>query len=595
MGEISMLLKAADTKATHFLNMHASKSKSKVGPQSGPVTSSMVSSGMSKASTAVSKHSPTKVTQLPVRKGSSLNRSFPKVTDSENSVLKNQPRQKEASTDSGFRSGSLQDFTKTLTELEKQPECSQNGSPRASNHSMLSEDVWSSPNTSSYCPSSSGLMEKLDKFKFADTVGTSKKEMADELRDMYKIKNSAGKTGHREYLKYDNFAQKDREKTPPPDGQLNKDKKTSVNIRGVTPQLNRKFSDGFKSDMLDVRSSDILGVPTVKGNVRESPVHDKRLLDSDMEWSRLDGSGIDHGYMPGHHIPDGTEYSQRSDYAHINHKGELREVVAGLDDVGLVESRGFDVLKDKNKNPNDLSAESKLLQHHSNVSAGVTITSDDQNTKFSVSTNKLSTNLQPTQSKSPMIRATSSDQSITSHIVTQGQNVEDLKNVETQTNKSSKKLESWTQTSVVVCGNESTQFEQTLGEKKAQRDETESVNRDKDLNVSGIPPQLPISSFKHNLLPNNQSAVSDKPNLLTKQSLMQTDFAQDNLRRDYSVKVLDRIYSRNSMVNADNFQTMNATSSDSYFHPAGRESLESNTDWQILQGRETLDTLGKLL
>lgn len=591
MGEISMMLKAGDTKSTHFLKMHASKSKSKVGPQSGPVTSSMVSQVMSKAPTAVSKNSPTKVTQLPVRKGSSLSRSFPKVTSSENTVLKKSPRQKEASTDSGFRSGSLQDFNQSLTELEKQPERSSlNRSPGPSNHSSFNEDVWSSPNISSYCPSSSGLMEKLDKFKFADTVGTSEKDITEKLRDMYKIKNTADKTRHRESLKYDDFAQKDREKTPPPDGQINKDNKTSMNIRGVKPQLSCKFSDGFKSGMSDVRCSDILGVPAVKGNARESLVHDKRLLDSDMEWSRLDGSAIDHGYMPGHHIPDGTEYSQRSDYAHINHKGELREVVAGLDDVGLVESRGFDVLKDKNKNLNDLGAENKVLKHHSNVSAGVTITSDDQNTKISVSKNKLSANLQPTPSKSPMIRTTSSDQSTKGQTDTQGQNA-DVKNVETQTNKGSKKLESWTQTSVVVSENESTQIDQKHGEKKG--DDTESVNKNKDLTVSGIPPPLPISSFKHNLLPNNQSAVSDKPNLLTKQSLMQTDFAQENLRRDYSVKVLDRIYSQNSMVSADNFQTMNATSSDSFFNPAARESLESNTDWQVLQGRETLDTLGK--
>lgn len=586
MGEISMMLKAADTKASHFLNMHAAKSRTKLGLNSGSVTA-----------TQPSRNSPTKASQLPVRKGSGLSRSFPKVTDSDNSVLRGMTRQKTSSTDSGFRSGSLQDINKTLTELEKQADntSAQNVSPQTSSHSILSEDVWSSPNTSSHCPSSSGLMEKLDRFKFRDSAESFKRELSEKLRDTYKIKNTALKTDQSEFLKYDNFAQRDREKTPPPDGQMNKDMKTSMNIRGVTPQLNRKAYDSFRSDKMDVKTNDSSHIEAIRSMSRDSPVHDKRLLDADMEWSRLDGSAIDHGYMPGHHIPDGTEYSQRSDYAHINHKGELREDVAGLDDVGLVESRGFNVLKHKDQKSHELGAKDRVLKNEQSKSANVTDTSDKQSVVNSVSKNRLSANLQPTQSKSPLIRATGSGHSTRNETATQAYSeAEDLRNVETQTNQNSIKLESWTQTSVVLGQSESTQADeighadhsvQNVGQKDGNYE-----NNQKTYEVSGIPPQLPISSFKHDLLPNGQSAVPDRPNLLTNQSLMQTDFAQENLKRDFSVKVMDRIYSRNSTVNPDNFKTLIATSADSYL--PGRESLESNTDWQYLQGRETLDTQG---
>ncbi|XP_053402304.1 uncharacterized protein LOC123548511 isoform X2 [Mercenaria mercenaria] len=583
MGEISMMLKAADTKASQFQNMYASKSKSKPGFQSTSGSSSTVPSSVPSPISTMSKNSPTKTSQFPVRKGSDVSRSFRKVTNSDTSLLKNNSKQKEKSTDSGFKSGSLHDSLRTTTELESQPaETNQNASPRSPNQSFLSDDIWSSPNASNYCPSSSGIMDRLDKFKFTDSAGVFHTELSDDLKERLKSTKSLSYTGNSESLKHDNFAQKDREKTPPPDGQTNRDSdKILTNVRGITPQLTRKFGDNFKTDTSDAKCLESTGRQTRKGASRESPVHDKRLLDRDMEWSRLDGTDIDHGYMPGHHIPDGTEYSQRSDYAHINHKGELREDVAGLDDVGLAESRGFDILKHKDSKPNDLDTENRVHKHKAD--------------KIASAQNRLSANLKPTQSKSPMIRTTGGS-SMKTQTVTQAQGRDindDSKNTETQTKQSAEKLESWTQTSVVLGQSESTQSDPTEHVNiPHKQNSAPHSDKDKTLNVSGIPPQLPVSSFKHNLLPENQSAVSEKPHLLTKQSLMQTDFAQENLRRDYSVQVMDRIYSRNSTVHQENFQTMNATTSDSYFCKPGRDSLESNTDWQYLQGRETLDTLG---
>ncbi|XP_060568181.1 centrosomal protein of 192 kDa-like isoform X2 [Ruditapes philippinarum] len=577
MGEISMMLKGADTNISDFQKKYALKSKSKFGFQHQQTNNnSKVPSSIPSPSTASSR-SPSKSSQLPVRKGSDISRSFRKVTNSDTSLLTSASKQKESSTDSGFRSGSVHNSIRTLTETEHQSADSNlSASPKTpTNDSFTGDGIWSSPNTSNFCPNTNGLLDKLDNFKFADSKQSLfQKELSDNLKEKLQTTQSKD-TCQSRMLKGDNFMQNDREKTPPPDGQTNKDSdKISTNIKGVTPQVTRKFGDDFKFDNYRIdkdntSSVENRGRQTSKGN---SPVHDKRLLDDDMEWSRLDSSDIDHGYMPGHHIPDGTEYSQRSDYSHINHRGELREDVAGLDDVGLAEARGFDVLKHKDNKLNDLQKDNKVHNYNSD--------------KPSSAQNKLSVNLQPTQSKSPMIRLTDGNGK-KSQTVSQGQGLnkdDNFKIPEVPSKRRTEKFESWTQTSVVL-GQTEPQDHMNIRQNSAPQPET-----NKSFNASGIPPQHPVSSFKHNLLPNNQSAVSETPHLLTKQSLMQTDFAKENLRRDYSVQVMDRNYSRNSTIHQDKFHTINATTSDSYFCQTGRDSLESNTDWHYLQGRETLDT-----
>ncbi|KAL4232237.1 hypothetical protein ACF0H5_009811 [Mactra antiquata] len=598
-SDVSMFMEASDislnTLSSRLQNLKSSKVRSKPG-LAQPSTSSTYKPGYSQASIAsiyksgastasitrpagLSQGSTTsaapssvytvsspqsrsvfqKPSQLPTYRGSNVSRSFPKVAEPDKSLLKQDMKSKDMSDvlDAMKKSDSVLDSTRDNESLNETPK----SMTRKSDQSEISDDVWSSPNTSSSLPS------KLDNFKFSMNI-------AEEFQKKFKNLTSGSTTGQGDSLVYDDFSKKDRERTPPPDGHSYKEKPKTVIDKGLTPQLSRKYNENRLSN--DGKLCDTKSVISNKPDIipgqsltRTSPIRDKILLETDLERSRLDTSAVDHGYMPGHHIPDGTEYSQRSDYAHINHKGELREDVAGMDDVGLAESRGFDILRKKGAGASDNSQEvddskrkkfSDCSSASQNTSSVKQLGNKDQN-----SSRKLSND--------------NRDDTLTSNHGNQ-----DLHSVDTQTDINTDKLESWTQTSFVLNENTEKQSESILSKAPDF-----TLDEGSHVNISGIPPKHPLISFKHNLLPKHLSAVSDKPHLLTKQSLMQTDFAQDNLRRDYSDEVMDRIYSRSSV--GGQFHTMNATSGDSNYIPSNRESLESQREWQMMQGRETMDTI----
>lgn len=589
MDEISMIVNEADcsvnSQSKRLQNLLASKCSSKPGLTQNSFGSS-ASSSVYTLSGAQNKNVFQKSSQLPLYRGSNVSRSFPKVADSDKSLLKHESKSKDLSVDMETRKGSFEEvepdpklIEEALVEIQ-----SHDSNARKSDQSEISDDIWSSPNTSNCLPA------KLDNFKFS-----ANDNLAEEFRKKFKILSNASAAAEQgDSLVYDDFAKKDRERTPPPDGQSGKEKAKLVTDKGFS----RRFSENSPNvdpSIHNMKSAHTIGnQPDIipgQGLLRNSPVYDKKLLENDSERSRLDTSAVDHGYMPGHHIPDGTEYSQRSDYAHINHKGELREDVAGMDDVGLVESRGFDMLR--NQKSCTRNTDDNFMDSHKN---STNFTSDKNR-------NKLDVNLQPTQSKSPMIKPPTKMQDSVQVVSDKADEcqrkfTEDLHNVDTQTDKHTKKLESWTQTSFVLNQNEENQTDDivtkapnlTLG-----NDNNSHIDDHVTTSISGIPPKVPVSSFKHNLLPNSQSTVPEKPHLLTKQSLMQTGFAQDNLRRDYSVEVMDRIYSRNSVSSHGNFHTMNATSDEMNFISQNRESLESHREWQVMHGRETLDTIGQYL
>lgn len=240
---------------------------------------------------------------------------------------------------------------------------------------------------------------------------------------------------------------------------------------------------------------------SVSNNSKVGDMSVKENRNSDQ--SRLNASAQDHGYMPGHHIPDGTAYSQRSDYAHMDHKGQSREDVAGVDDVGLAESRGFDILRHTNRNlsnsavdrgsinkPRSVSAcvHTKSFNSESNKTSSLPIRRDNiekvnnvapvesnvrdilahtlrslhQSTidRYSVDkhnstnsnvTDKPTYNHEEIQSSLSVSQKQNDDSVFSVESVSSEGNSENSRNAETQTHTDTrKKLESWTQTSLVL-------------------------------------------------------------------------------------------------------------------------------------------------
>ena len=505
------------------------------------ITSSAPSSSASQAGTGTSvttaapKTPPRNSSSLPTMKGSSINRSFPKVNNGENSLLRSESRSKDSTgdTDQEVNRNSRQSAgsRKGSTETQDQQDGNRtpkNTSPRLSNHSENSE-MFASPNASNYWPNNTGLFERIEQFKFSD----KSKPVSDDEKMFVAVKldmNSGQQSVDR------------------------KENESTTSYRSHSSKSNHSYQ------------------------------HDSSI--------------IDHGYMPGHHIPDGTAYSQRSDYAHMDHKGECREDVAGMDDVGLAESRGFDVLKQGEKNAaidrSSRIGNNRKFQGGNNVDKPVDNLNEGKTT--------LPMNLQPTQaSRSPMVRGghvTSMPGHVTSmpgHVTstqtgsspTDNNTGAGRRSTETQ---SIERHESWTQTSLV--------FRQSVGLQPDPPVNAESHVRNSAPTNSQQSREhcLESSDYRYsypsNIKPSSSSSsVPEKPHLLTKQSLMQTEFAQDNLKRDYKREVLDRIYSGRR--EQESFMPAHVTQSDTLADIEGRDSIESHTHWQHLTGRETMDSTGR--
>ncbi|XP_052816319.1 uncharacterized protein LOC128242923 isoform X2 [Mya arenaria] len=556
IGELSMMLNNGGHKMNSFMSHHASKSHKPF--QTEPYASKH-SGAMPKArpSSTSESLSPSKASSLPVMKGSSLNRSFPKVRDSDNTLIKSENRRKESTGDSGFKGSSVAESDKEIvddniegSDEEKTPKrkredtegdrtlndndhaadgalTPKSASLNVSNHSDHC-DVFSSPNASNYWPNNTGLFERMEQFKFSESQKAVKS-------DDQKIEE-----GHLN-IKPDNKGR-------------------------------RKDENRNASEVLDT------------SNQRNS--------------YHKDNSMIDHGYMPGHHIPDGTAYSQQSDYAHMDHRGELREDVAGVDDVELAESRGFDMLKHKSKSrtsDNDNVKRSSTKERTVSADSGKRLNANESAMhsekpydNLGQSKSRSMTSLKPTEGNSPMVRNTGS------HIPSAQTGSSPTKRLNSE-EQSVGRHESWTQTSLVLrqsvglgpVSPEDVNSENHIwgpsGSHPSMENNLDYVERQ---SYSGNIPQVPLSSFKHNLLPNGKSTVPVKPHLLTKQSLFKTDFAQENLRRDYSRDVMERIYSGND---TDQFFHANITHSETCGPP---DITEVHTIWQPMEPNETMDQTG---
>lgn len=529
------------------------------------------------------KASYTKPSQLPIRKGSSLNRSF----GNEKASMKSDLVQKQSSLDSGYKGSSVIESVRDSNKIEEEgKQAFKNESLRSSGHSIQNEDFGMSPNASGH---HSSFNDRLENFAFSDKQKNLPKpdeklgknfmaELRANFKSKYMISNDSVSKGKDD----DSFM--DRKKTPPPDGgdklntgkafpstsQVDKSHNSSGgnNIkRSDTVRNNLPEKDGFTSD------SDFGGSQSVK----ENAVRSDRQTDFDL--SRLNSSDMDHGYMPGHHIPDGTAYSQRSDYAHMDHKGQLREDVAGVDDVGLAESRGFDVLKAAKE-----TVSSPIL---SDRLAGPKVVRDNRSVNDKLCTSVQDKSMlvnQAPQNKGPSVKAGDIEKPVHNLIVsTQDSAKADLRSAETQTNHTTdKKMESWTQTSIIFQES----FNTESGEISTDKGGYNRLDRDRSTNIPEVKTKHPAASFEHNLLPDNGKPVPTKPSLLTKQSLLKTNFANENLRQDYSMDVLEKIYS-----GRDSDRFLPLSHSDTLFSDTRqRESLESQLCWHELQG--SMDTTG---
>ncbi|XP_052232648.1 uncharacterized protein LOC127845662 isoform X2 [Dreissena polymorpha] len=525
MGELSMMLNNTGISMNKVVGLHGSKSSKTKLPETH------TNQGTESKLSPIAKKSPPKSSQLPIMKGSSLNRSFPKVGDSESSMLKSERPRKGSSCDSRFKSGSVGDSApevdrpSDVSSAEKTPK---NTSPRLSNQSE--NDLWSSPNSSSYCANNTGLFDRLDEFKFSSNSGAAQQHP--NLKTV-----------------------EDREKSPPADGE---DRQANISTNILMSKLKPKSVDEEKATKTNLVNS-VNSNPTIK------QISDRKVS-SDSTDQGKNGSMIDHGYMPGHHIPDGTAYSQRSDYSHMDHKGQSREDVAGVDDVGLAESRGFDMLE-KNRGPgnmNTLTGKGKEKNDKA-FQNGKPVDTPSQ------ASNRLQ-NLQPTQSTSPLIRPSADVRKRS----TSNSNCDTMDGGRDSVVKTIQRHESWTQTSLVL--RQSIGLQPELSDNDARGEKFDSSG-------SGLPPKVPLSSFKHNLLPPSDAETRSKPSLLTKKSLLDTDFARENLGREYSREVLDRIYSADAH---GSFQCVEQTQLDDHFMALhSRESLE--TEWNTIR-RETVDT-----
>ncbi|XP_060078039.1 uncharacterized protein LOC132557559 [Ylistrum balloti] len=72
--------------------------------------------------------------------------------------------------------------------------------------------------------------------------------------------------------------------------------------------------------------------------------------------------------LTGHHIPDGTEYSFQADVGNISNRGRSREDLVGTADIQLADSRGFDLINDREPYKNRQVGKPKSSHHDLGIS-----------------------------------------------------------------------------------------------------------------------------------------------------------------------------------------------------------------------------------
>ena len=513
--------------------------------------------------------SPSNSSHLPIRKGSTLKQSLQTSDLNQKPTYSTEDISQKSSSKqrtSGFRNDEKSPKKVPFENTEK---CV---SPKASSQDDI-PDVWSSPNISNYHMPDNGLFDRMDEFYFSRNHQNSEKsnpsgQQLQDLKETLKAQYSLARDSSSKV--------QDREKTPPPDGEDQRPHQ----IKGVKKNLLTENSKaGNKSNVVETSisrdMSSTLAFPSKTGKINQRNIsgmdsrHDVSQNVNDS--SRLKNNASDHGYMPGHHIPDGTAYSQRSDYSHMDHKGMSREDVAGVDDVGLAESRGFDMLQRKRDH---------VLSERKSWDADAR--------EHVARSNDSVLSMKPVQSFESLPKKVTSktgSMSKTNSMINQCAGADFTSTEVTNTRNDTNKLESWTQTSLVFSqGSEFQQdsFAPLSVNKEAQLDSSSQTDRHFQ--------SFPTDSF--NMTDNMKSqhyctssilqTEPEKLHLLTRNtSLLKTKFAQDNLKRNFGVEVMDKIYSNKSI--PDDIPDFPTQTDDK------RWSFQSAADWTHLQGHITMD------
>ncbi|KAL3863258.1 hypothetical protein ACJMK2_005023, partial [Sinanodonta woodiana] len=257
--------------------------------------------------------------------------------------------------------------------------------------------------------------------------------------------------------------------------------------------------------------------------------------------------------MAGHHIPDGTEYSLPSDYSHVDHRGMLRDDLIGISNIGLAESRGFDAIMGKHHKVNQKEVRQTgpldSIRGFGQTGRFVPSMSHDPDSLFS----SRRVQYEP-QEQVPRKMA----QNITSESTISMTFANSFDEVSPETiigDDSSTTNEGWvhpymTVNSSVSLSDDSSDRSGPISPSRSSVNHSRpTVNRNAGPNLTGVitessntleatsqanifkVPQAPISSFRHNLLPSHPRPTT-KPVLLSRDSLLHTDFAQEYLKRD---------------------------------------------------------------
>ncbi|KAK3588295.1 hypothetical protein CHS0354_014158 [Potamilus streckersoni] len=257
--------------------------------------------------------------------------------------------------------------------------------------------------------------------------------------------------------------------------------------------------------------------------------------------------------MAGHHIPDGTEYSLPSDYSHVDHRGMLRDDLIGISNIGLAESRGFDaILGKQNKlNHKEVRQTGPLESIREFGQTGRFMPSLSQDPDILFSSRRIQYDPQEQVSRKMAQNVTSE-----STISVPYTRSFDAAGPETIIgDDSSTTNEGWvhpymTVNSSVSLSDDSSDRSGPISPSRSSVNPsrpsvdrnpgpnppvviTESSNTLESTSQTNIfkVPQAPISSFRHNLLPSHPKS-STKPVLLSRDSMLHTDFAQEYLKRD---------------------------------------------------------------
>ena len=622
-------------------------SKHRPRPDQPPVSKS-AGSNPHQLSTAKAPVSPPKASHLPVRKGSNISRSFHHRDDlshsfdgrneagnpRSDSFAKGNPMvESSKAPDKKFE----YDKEKTLTTQEQMTHTTKDNPFEE----LKSADLWTSPPRASIGPRPNGLLEKLQEFSFkfdSTQKDIEKSNITRDLRETFSEENhdlmsshasalpkgSAGITDDIRSKGTDNQTGEvcvgERE-TPPPDGQSYNGANSTQNVQisslakgrlsvmsdssarpiydsGFNSVTDSQFRDSSLSRQRDPFKSELESAirsrfysnadPDTQGISQRDKELDISLVPHNLPKSSSSGTGSHTGFVPGHHVPDGTEYSHQSDYSHMDHKGMSRDDLEGTADIGLADSRGFDAIRGTKSQISAQEMErslrsqiryerdkehrlDKVVLGEGNVSDRITSSSIHSGSQISKS--KPPVSLQPSQSLSPLIKSSRSHAAKQTGFGDQGTEVADEhKTVETQT--AADKHESWTQTSVIL--------RESIG---LQPDDIENNHAHTDDH------SLKLGKNIHSIVQDKHTVVSSSvkdtktPHLLSKDSLLNTEFAQEYLKRDFSMEVMDRIYS-----SSENTRQQQHHTDSTVHHLNSRESVDSRTDWTTLKPNETMDS-----